>query len=136
MAERTRRVGLLKAVGASPGLVTATLVAENLVLALAAAALGLVIGWLAAPLLTSPGAALVGTPGAPSLTAPIAGLVLAVALAVALGATLVPAIRAARGSTVGALADAPRPPRRRSRLLAMSRRLPVPLLIGLRLIAR
>jgi putative ABC transport system permease protein len=136
MTERTRRVGLLKAVGASPGLVTATLMAENLVLALAAAALGLVAGWLAAPLLTSPGAALVGTPGAPSLTAPVAGLVLAVALAVALAATLVPAIRAARGSTVGALADAPRPPRRRPALLAVSRRLPVPLLLGLRLVAR
>ena len=136
MTERTRRVGLLKAVGGSPGLVTATLMAENLVLALAAAAAGLVIGWLAAPLLTSPGAALVGTPGAPSLTVPVAGLVLAVALAVALAATLVPAIRAARSSTVAALADAPRPPRRRSRLLAMSRRLPVPLLLGLRLVAR
>ena len=136
MTERTRRVGLLKAVGASPGLVTATLMAENLVLALAAAAVGLVAGWLAAPLLTGPGAALVGTPGAPSLTAPVAGLVLAVALGVALAATLVPAIRAARGSTVGALADAPRPPRRRPRLLAMSRRLPVPLLLGLRLVAR
>jgi putative ABC transport system permease protein len=57
---------------------------------------GLVAGWLAAPLLTSPGAALVGTPGAPSLTAPVAGLVLAVAFGVALAATLVPAIRAAR----------------------------------------
>ena len=112
MTERTRRVGLLKAVGASPGLVTITLMAENLVLAL------------------------VGTPGAPSLTAPVAGLVLAVALGVALAATLVPAIRAARGSTVGALADAPRPPRRRPRLLALSRRLPVPLLLGLRLVAR
>ena len=44
MTERTRRVGLLKAVGASPGLVTATLMAENLVLALAAAAVGLVAG--------------------------------------------------------------------------------------------
>ena len=136
MTERTRRVGLLKAVGASPGLVTATLMAENLVLALAAAGVGLLAGWLAAPLLTSPGAALVGTPGAPSLTVPIAGLVLAVALAVALAATLVPAIRAARGSTVGALADAPRPPRRRPRLLALSRGLPVPLLLGLRLVAR
>ncbi|HEY0999726.1 MAG TPA: FtsX-like permease family protein, partial [Streptosporangiaceae bacterium] len=136
MTERTRRVGLLKAVGASPGLVTATLMAENLILALAAAAVGLVAGWLAAPLLTSPGAALVGTPGAPALTAPIAGLVLAVALGVALAATLVPAIRAARGSTVSALADAPRPPRRRPRLLAVSRGLPVPLLLGLRLVAR
>ena len=136
MTERTRRVGLLKAVGGSPGLVTATLMAENMVLALAAAAVGLVAGWLAAPLLTNPGAALIGTPGAPSLTVPVAGLVLAVALAVALAATLVPAIRAARTSTVAALADAPRPPRRRSRLLALSRRLPVPLLIGLRLVAR
>ena len=136
MTERTRRVGLLKAVGGSPGLVTATLMAENLVLALAAAAVGLVAGWLAAPLLTNPGAALIGTPGAPSLTVPVAGLVLAVALAVALAATLVPAIRAARTSTVAALADAPRPPRRRSRLLALSRRLPVPLLLGLRLVAR
>jgi len=136
MTERTRRVGLLKAVGGSPGLVTATLMAENLVLALAAAAVGLVAGWLAAPLLTNPGAALIGTPGAPSLTVPVAGLVLAVALAVALAATLVPAIRAARSSTVAALADAPRPPRRRARLLAMSRRLPAPLLIGLRLVAR
>ena len=136
MTQRTRRVGLLKAVGGSPGLITATLMAENLALALVAAAAGLVIGWLAAPLLTSPGAALVGTPGAPSLTVPIAGLVLAVALAVALAATTVPAVRAARGSTVGALADAPRPPRRRPRLLALSRRLPVPLLLGLRLVAR
>jgi putative ABC transport system permease protein len=136
MTERTRRVGLLKAVGGSPGLVTATLMAENLVLALAAAAVGLVAGWLAAPLLTNPGAALIGTPGAPSLTVPVAGLVLAVALAVALAATLVPAIRAARTSTVAALADAPRPPRRRTRLLVLSRRLPVPLLLGLRLVAR
>jgi hypothetical protein len=103
---------------------------------LAIASVAVLAGWLAAPLLTSPGAALVGTPGAPSLTVPIAGLVLAVALAVALGATLVPAIRAARGSTISALADAPRPPRRRPRLLAMSRGLPVPLLLGLRLVAR
>jgi putative ABC transport system permease protein len=48
MTERTRRVGLLKAVGAAPGLVTATLMAENLVLALAAAAVGLVAGAVAA----------------------------------------------------------------------------------------
>jgi putative ABC transport system permease protein len=103
---------------------------------LAIASVAVLAGWLAAPLLTSPGAALVGAPGAPSLTVPIAGLVLAVALAVALAATLIPAIRAARGSTVSALADAPRPPRRRPRLLAMSRGLPVPLLLGLRLVAR
>ncbi len=37
MAERTRRVGLLKAVGSTPRLVAAVLVAENLALAVAAA---------------------------------------------------------------------------------------------------
>jgi hypothetical protein len=136
MAERTRRVGLLKAVGATPGLVATVLLAENLILALAAAAAGLTAGWLAAPLITSPGAGLVGSPGAPSLTLPAAALVVAVALAVALAATFVPAVRAARTSTVSALADAARPPRRRAWLIALSARLPVPLLLGLRLTAR
>ena len=136
MAEHTRRVGLLKAVGATPGLVAAVLLAQNLLLALAAAAAGLVTGWLAAPLITSPGAGLVGAPGAPSLTLPTAALVVAVAVAVALAATLVPALRAARTSTVSALAATTRPPRRRARLIALSARLPVPLLLGLRLSAR
>jgi putative ABC transport system permease protein len=136
MAEQTRRVGLLKAVGGTPGLVAAVLLAENLVLALLAAAAGLIAGRLAAPLLTSPGAGLVGTPGAPALTLATAELVVAVALAVALGATVVPAIRAARTSTVRALADSARPPRRRAALIAVSARLPVPLLLGLRLAAR
>ena len=136
MTEQTRRVGLLKAVGGTPGLVAAVLLAGNLAVALLAAAAGLAAGWLAAPLLTNPGAGLIGTPGAPSLTLSIAGLVVAVAVAVALAATLVPAIRAARTSTVSALAGAARQPRRRPRLIAVSRRLPVPLLLGLRLVAR
>jgi putative ABC transport system permease protein len=87
MAERIRRVGLLKAVGGSPEIV-----------ALA--------------------------------------LVLAVALAVPLVATLVPAIRGARTPAVSALADAAWQPRRRPWLIALSARLPVPLLLGLRLVAR
>ena len=136
IAERTRRVGLLKAVGGTPETVAVVLLAENLVLALAAAAAGLAIGWLAAPLVASPGAALVGTPGAPAFTLSIVGLVVAVALVVALVSTLTPAIRAARTSTVSALADAARSPRRRPRLIALSVRLPVPLLLGLRLVAR
>ena len=136
MAERTRRVGLLKAVGGTPGTVALVLLAENLVLALFAAAAGLAIGWLTAPLVASPGAALVGTPGAPAFSLSIAGLVVAVSLVVALASTLVPAVRAARTSTVSALADTPRRPRRRPRLIAMSRSMPVPLLLGLRLVAR
>jgi ABC-type lipoprotein release transport system permease subunit len=136
MAEHSRRTGLLKAAGSGPGLVAAVLLAENLILALTAAAAGLLAGWLAAPLITGPGAALVGTPGAPSLTFATAGEVTAVALVVALVATLVPAVRAARISTVRALADVARPPRRRPGLIAVSRQLPVPLLLGLRLAAR
>jgi ABC-type antimicrobial peptide transport system permease subunit len=136
MAEQTRRVGLLKAVGGTPGTVAAVLLAENLVLALTAGAVGMVVGWLTAPLLSSPGAGLIGPPGAPSLTLAVVGLVLAVALGVALAATLVPAVRAARTSTMSALADAARKPRRRRLLIAISTWLPVPLLIGLRLAAR
>jgi putative ABC transport system permease protein len=136
MAERTRRVGLLKAVGATPGTVAVVLLAENLVLALIAAAAGLAIGRLTAPLVASPGAALVGTPGVPSMTLHDAGLVVAVSLVVALASTLVPAIRAARTSTVSALANAARRPRRHGTLITLSRRLPVPLLVGMRLVAR
>jgi putative ABC transport system permease protein len=136
MTEQIRRVGQLKAAGGTPGLVAAVLLAENLILALVAAAAGLAAGWLAAPLLTSPGAALVGTAGTPSLTLSAVGLVAALALAVGLVATLGPALRAARTSTVTALADAARPPRRRRALTAVTRRLPAPLLIGLRLAGR
>lgn len=128
LAEQTRRVGLLKAVGGTPGLVAAVLLAEHLVLAVFAATVGLVAGWLAAPLLTSAGAGLVGTAGAPSISVSTVALVAAVALGVAGAATLVPATRAARTSTVSALTDAARPPRRRALLIAISARLPVPLL--------
>jgi putative ABC transport system permease protein len=136
MSEQATRVGLLKAVGGTPGLVALVLLAENVVLALVAAAAGLLAGWLAGPLITSPGAGLVGAPGAPSLTAADAGLVAAVALVVALASTLVPGIRAARVSTVTALAEQVRPPRRRAAIIRVSRRLPAPLLLGLRVIAR
>jgi len=136
MAEHTRRVGLLKAVGGTPGLVAGVLLAENVVLALASAAAGLAVGWLAAPLITRPGAGLVGAPGAPSLTVLTVGEVVAMALAVALASTALPAFRAARTSTVSALADAARTPRRRAVLIKVSAKLPVPLLLGLRLVAR
>jgi len=136
MADQTRRVGLLKAVGGTPSLVAVVLLAEFVVVALLAAAAGLTAGWLAAPLLTDPGAGLLGSVGAPSLTLSTVGVVTAMALALAAAATAVPALRAARTSTVNALADAPRPPRRTPWLIAISARLPVPLLLGLRVAAR
>ena len=136
MADQTRRVGLLKAVGGTPRLVALVLLAEYIVVALVGAAAGLAAGWLAAPLLTDPGAGLVGRAGPPSLTVSAVGVVTAVALGVAVAATFVPAVRAARTSTVDALADAARPPRRNRRLITASARLPIPLLLGLRVAAR
>jgi putative ABC transport system permease protein len=101
-----------------------------------AAAVGLAGGWLLAPLLTDPSAGLIGHAGPPPVTMSTVVAVGAVALGVAIAATLVPAIRAARTSTVGALADAARPPRRTHWLIAVSARLPGPLLLGVRVVAR
>jgi putative ABC transport system permease protein len=136
LAEGTRRVGLLKATGGTPGLVAATFLAENLFLALVAALAGLLAGWRAGPLISNPEADLVGAPGAPPLTLAMVVVAVGVALAVALASTLVPAIRAARMSTVSALADTPRLPKRRDSLIRLSRKMPVPALFGLRLVAR
>ena len=136
MAEQTQRVGVLKAVGATPRLVAVILLAENLLLALAAAVVGLAIGQLIAPVLTNPGSGLIGSPPPPALTPVLVLEVALVAIAVAVGATLAPAIRGARTSTIRALTDPAHPPRRRPWLIAISARLPVPMLLGVRLVAR
>ena len=136
MADQIRRVGLLKAVGATPNLVASVLLAEYVVVALLAAAGGMAIGWLAAPLLTEPSVGLLGSAGVPPLTMSTISLVTGVALGVAVAATFVPAVRAARTSTVLALADSARAPRRTAWLIALSARLPIPLLLGLRVAAR
>jgi putative ABC transport system permease protein len=136
LSDYARRVGLLKAVGGTPGIVAATFLVENLALALLGAVLGLVAGWLAAPLLASPGAALVGSAGSPALSVTGVAEVIGLAVVVSLAATLLPAVRAAHSSTIAALNDAARPPKRRGTLIKVSTRLPIPALFGLRLIAR
>jgi putative ABC transport system permease protein len=136
MAEQTHRVGLLKAVGGGPAFVAAVLISENLLLALAAAVIGLLAGAQLAPTLASPGQGLLGAAAAPPLTIGSIVLVVGVAIAVAAAATLAPALRGARTSTVHALNDPAHPPRRRQRVIAWSASLPVPLLLGLRLVAR
>lgn len=133
LAEQTRRVGLLKAVGATPGTVADVLLFEHLAVTVIAALAGLAVGRAVAPVLAHPGAGLLGAAGAPPVTASTVAIVVGVALAVAVLATLTPAIQAARTSTVNALADSARPPRRTAMLVALSTRLPVPLLFGLRL---
>jgi putative ABC transport system permease protein len=136
MTEQSKRAGLLKAVGATPATVAVVFLVEQLTLAAGAAAVGLVAGWLIAPLLTGTGAGMLGTPGAPSISMPAVIIIALIALAVAATSSLVPAIRAARTSTVSALADAPRIPSRRPLVIAVSAHLPVPLLLAVRQLSR
>lgn len=133
-AEQTRRVGLLKAVGATPGLIAAVLLAEYLALALLADALGLVIARLITPAIVNPSASLITAATGPSGDTIV--LTTAVALAVAGLTTLGPTVRALRTDTVTALADAAHQPQHRAHLTRISALLPTPLLLGLRLIAR
>lgn len=136
MVEQTRRVGLLKAVGATPSLVAGVLLLEHVLLGGCAAILGLLTGWLTAPLVDRPSAGLLGAAGAPSVTGATAASVVALALGVAIVATFVPAIRAARQSTLAALNDPTRIPRRREAVIRLSTHLPAALLLGARLAAR
>src|SRR5215471_7017352 len=136
MVEQTRRAGLIKAAGGTPQFVAVVLLAENLLLALAATIIGLAVGYLVAPLLASPSLSLLGSANSPSLTASKAFMVVAVAAAVAVGATVVPAMRAARSTTIGALNDPARTPRRHGTMIALSARLPASLVLGLLLAIR
>ncbi|HEX5695500.1 MAG TPA: FtsX-like permease family protein, partial [Acidimicrobiia bacterium] len=87
MADQSRRVGLLKAVGATPQLVAAVLLTEYVVVALLGAGAGLLLGWLIAPLLIEPSVGLIGA-AAPGLTVPTIAVVTGVALLVAATATM------------------------------------------------
>jgi putative ABC transport system permease protein len=133
-AEQTRRVGLLKAVGGTPGLIAAVLLAEYLTLALLADALGLAVARLIEPAFVNPSASLITTATGPSGDTVI--LTTAVALAVAGLTTLGPTVRALRTDTVTALAAGAHRPQHRAHLTRISALLPTPLLLGLRLIAR
>lgn len=135
MADQRRRIGLLKAVGATPRMIGAVLMTEHLVIAAAAAALGLVVGRLAAAAIAQPSVGLADRPLSPTISPTAAFTVVAMALILTCAATLPTAWTAAR-STVAALSVGVRAPRRHPRLVALSRRLPVSGLIGLRLAGR
>ncbi|MEV0146284.1 MULTISPECIES: FtsX-like permease family protein [unclassified Nonomuraea] len=137
--ERTRRAGLLKAVGATPGLIAAVLLTEYLALALLADALGLTLARLAEPAIASPTASRIGDVAGPAGATIAATTVLAVAVAAL--SIVGPTLRVLRTATVTALpgtalAGTARRPRHRPRLTALSALLPTPLLLGLRLTAR
>ncbi|KAB8194739.1 FtsX-like permease family protein [Nonomuraea phyllanthi] len=132
--QQTRRAGLLKAVGAGPGLIATVLLTEYLALALAGDALGLLVARLTAPAIASPTASRIGDAAGPTGATVVTATVLAVAVAVL--STLRPTLRAMRTATVTALTATPHQPRHRPHLTALSALLPTPLLLGLRLTAR
>src|SRR5439155_3970839 len=129
MSEQTRRVGLLKAAGAGPALVSVLILAEQLAITVAAAAAGLIIGRFVAPVLTRPGAGLLGAAGAPPLTIADAAVVIGAAAALTFLATAIPAYRAVGRTTLNALLQPPHPPRRSRALIAVSAHLPVAMML-------
>jgi ABC-type lipoprotein release transport system permease subunit len=136
MSDEVRRVGMLKAAGATPGFVARLLLASYLAIGVVAAVAGLGAGRLLTPRLVALSAGLLGHVGATSITATDAAAVIGSVLALVVIASTVPAWRAARTSTMLALTDGGRRPRRHRLLLALSARLPTPALLGLRLTAR
>jgi putative ABC transport system permease protein len=132
VAAHTRQIGTLKAVGVTPSQVAAIVLVENLVVALAAAVIGVVTGDRLAPFMARTETVLYGAPQAPTLTWTTIGLVLAVAVGVVSLATIRPVRLAARTTTLRALT----PPTREPRTAAM--RLPGPRTwqIGLRILLR
>ncbi|WP_285580625.1 ABC transporter permease [Herbidospora sp. NBRC 101105] len=133
-AGQIRRAGLLKVVGATPGLVAVVLLTEHLALALLADAAGLTVTRLVAPLVVNPSGSLLTTDAGPS--GPVVAMTTVVAVGVAVLTALAPAVRALRTDAVATLSPAVRRPDHLVLLSRLAGLLPVPLLLGLRLLAR
>jgi putative ABC transport system permease protein len=134
---QTRRMGLLKAVGATPRLAARLALLQQVALTLPAAVVGLTVGWLVAPLLGHPeGAYLLEGTRLPPLDLTTVAVVLAVTVCLTTLPALRPARRAARASTVRMIGNPTRPPRRSGLVIGLSARLPVPALLGVRLASR
>ncbi len=114
VTQRTRELGLLRAMGASGTQVVASVVAEATVLGVGGAAVGIGVGYgLAGLLLSLADQFGLEVPSEPLVLEPRTLLAAAaVGIGVTLAASLWPAIRAARTPPVAATADLPaRPPR-------------------------
>jgi putative ABC transport system permease protein len=107
-AQRRREIGLLRAVGATPGQVRRMMYAETLVVAVLGALAGLPIGALTAPLLAGPLVDAGLEPAGFTVTAQPLALAAAFALGVvvALGGVWVAARRASRAPALDALREA------------------------------
>ncbi|TKK89364.1 FtsX-like permease family protein [Herbidospora galbida] len=134
VAGQTHRAGLLRVVGATPGLIAVVLLTEYLALALLADAAGLAVTRLVAPLVVNPSGSLLTTDAGPS--GPVAAMTTVAAVGVAILTAVAPAVRALRTDAVATLSPAARRPDHLVLLSRLAGLLPVPLLLGLRLVAR
>jgi len=119
VAQRTRQLGLLRAVGASGGQVVRTVMTEALLIGTAASMIGVAAGLGLALLMRAGfnlvGASLPATALQVEVRSIVAGFV--VGLLVTLSAALAPALRASRVSPMAAMRDAPAGDARRSRAI-------------------
>jgi putative ABC transport system permease protein len=134
MAAQTRQIGTLKAVGVTPRQVVLALLVEHLALAVVATAIGLGVGRLVAPRLAETSLTVLGRPQPPGLSAGRIAIVAGVAVAVVTLATVRPALRGLRHSTLRSLSSGARPPRRPARLARWAGAAGLPLVgvLGLR----
>ena len=134
MAAQTRQIGTLKAVGVTPRQVVLALLVEHLTLAGVATLVGLAAGRVVAPRLADTSLTVLGQPEIPPLTWGRVAIVAGVAAAVVVLATVRPAVKGLRHSTLRSLASGARPPRRPGRVArgAAAAGLPLVGVLGLR----
>lgn len=136
LSEETRRIGTLKAIGATPAYVATTLLLQHLLLAVVATGIGTALARAVIPQLETPSIGLLGSAAPSSIMPPAVAGTLGIVIGLTVLTTLITSSRTLRASTVAALENLPRRPRRRGALIALSSRLPTPALLGLRLVAR
>ena len=100
---RFREIGVMKAIGFTPGQVTSILLVEILVPVAIGAVLGTVAGTLGSTPIIQQTAQSFGLPGVAAFSAMVVAAVLAIALLMAFVAAIGPAIRAGRLSAVAAM---------------------------------
>ncbi|MGH2609990.1 MAG: ABC transporter permease, partial [Tepidiformaceae bacterium] len=128
-----RDIGLLKAVGMTPGSVTRLLVVQYLFVGLLAGVVGIGAGALVAPVLVGRGARLLHTTAEPVFDPVASVAVLVGVLLIVLVFSLVPALRAGRTSTLSAIAPPLHGVGRASLARVAGRlRLPLPVTVALK----